>query len=145
MEYQETRYERIDDDYLELYSWDGLYRGVMFRDAAEADLALIPGRAFLDVHAIESGFLPKGATLVSGAASGINETRLMGEPDNADPASIEEQRLAVAARVAASRYVTEKRDAEARRRNPANIAQYEGIVAMMERDQRERAQGRADS
>lgn len=138
MQYPETRYVRIDDIYLELYSWDGLYRGVVFRTATDADAAMHPSRAYFDVPAIEAGLLPKGANLVSGAASAIDETRLSGDSTDDNPVLLEERRVAVAVKAAASRYVTPERDAEARLKNPGVAMQYDRSIELLERDEARR-------
>ncbi|RYY17551.1 MAG: hypothetical protein EON55_01875 [Alphaproteobacteria bacterium] len=99
---------------------------------------MIPGQAYVDVPVIDAGFPRKEATLVSSAGSEIDVTLLSGELDELDPEPLKEQQRAEAARVAASQYVTKVGDAEARRRDPADIVHHEGIVAIMERDRRTR-------
>lgn len=68
MKYPEIRYDRTDAvEVLQLYSFDGTYRMVTFRDGDAAVAALADGRASADVVAVQSGFLPRGATFVSRA------------------------------------------------------------------------------
>lgn len=68
MRFPAVRYSRTDhDDYLELFLFDGTCRGVIFENAAAAMTALTPGPAEVDCVAVLQGFMPLGATFVSGA------------------------------------------------------------------------------
>lgn len=142
MRYATMRY--VDDErpnYLELQFLDGTTRGVLFRDATAKAAALLPGRADIDCTAVMKGILPRGATLVSRAGKRDLEELLGERPKESDATSVDplaKIRLGFSLEllVRQSEYITEERDAEARRRNPDEARIYEGIVDELERDRR---------
>ena len=118
MKYPTPRYEATEnDDYLELYSRDGTYRGVMFADGMAALEAMRPGRAELDCSAIRQGFLPRGATLVS--SPGVDEAAFAGDEEGLSRAR---------AAIAEATYITLKRNWTARRQAPAAAARYDAMT-----------------
>jgi hypothetical protein len=95
---------------------------------------MAPGRAELDVVAIDDGLLPKGAYLVSSA--GVPEAfkvRRLGMTSGADAASLDLVRLrfSLSLLVRRSEYITEERNAAARSRNPERAARYDRGVAIL--------------
>ncbi|WP_156678175.1 hypothetical protein [Sphingomonas profundi] len=140
MDYPRVRYEQTEhDNYLEHYNFDGTYRGVMFRDAEAAVAALRPGRAEVDCSAIEQGFLPRGAYLVSGAgwAVATDEDVGLDVPNTIDTAPRLPLEPAVPVRLLSHVYITEDSDRAARRSHPAAARRYDSIVEDMQRVSKE--------
>lgn len=130
MRYPRVQYTRLRGDYLELSSYDGTRRGIVFANEAAASAAFDLDRAAIDLTAIGSGFLPRGAVMVSRAGSadvdGILEE--VDEGDPRDPLAAVRLRFSIDLLVRASEWIDEERDREARRRDPAAARRYEGIV-----------------
>jgi len=130
MRYPKIRYTRLRGDYLELSSYDGTRRGVAFANEAAASAAVDLDRAAIDLTAIGSGFLPRGAVMVSRAGSGDVDSILdeVDQGDRRDPLATVRLRFSIDLLVRASEWIDKERDREARRRDPAAARRYEGIV-----------------
>lgn len=140
MDYPRVWYEQTEhDNYLEHYNFDGTYRGVMFRDAGAALAALQAGRAEVDCSAIEQGFLPRGAYLVSGAgwavATDEDVNSEVVRAVNAAPRLPRE--AAVPVRPPSRAYITEESDRAARQSRPTAARRYDSIVEDMQRVSRQ--------
>lgn len=89
MRFPVVRYARTDhDEYLELFVYDGTCRGVIFENASVAMAALTPGRAEVDCVAVLQGFMPLGATFVSGAGIARKPSGGVDEDDAGDAEAI---------------------------------------------------------
>ena len=121
VEYPDVGYEAVlQDDRLQLRSFDGSVRMVTFETPAAARLALKPGRAELDCVAIINGFLPLGARHVSQDAARC-------EPDSARS----KVQRAGSASGDADGYIDRGRNALARRHNPVDSNRYDDITGDM--------------
>ncbi|MEG3159493.1 hypothetical protein U1763_03155 [Sphingomonas sp. LB2R24] len=97
---------------------------------AAASAAVDLDRAAIDLTAIGSGFLPRGAVMVSRAGSGDVDSILdeVDLGDRRDPLATVRLRFSIDLLVRASEWIDKERDREARRRDPAAARRYEGIV-----------------
>ena len=136
MTYPDVRYTKSRwRNYLELHSFDGTYRGVLFRDAVSAIHALVPGRAELDCAAVDLGMLPEGAYLVS-RASVSNDVRAArtnesGEADTSTPFDEVRLRFSLSLAVHRSEYITRQRDFSFRERHPELATRYDRAIAII--------------
>jgi hypothetical protein len=112
------------DDYLELFVFDGTCRGVIFENASAAMAALTPGRAEVDCVAVLQGFMPLGATFVSGA--GIAR-RVSGDVDGDDAGDDE----AIRRFASKSTRITPESDRLARDAAPVASDRYRRIAREM--------------
>lgn len=125
MRYPPVEYLPVGTDaYRELHIYDGTCRGVVFRDEAAALESMRPGRAELDAAAIEKGFLPVGATLVSPA--GVSE-RAISHAEGAcpgDPLARIRARFSATLLVARSEWIDVDRSLRARSTRPLEYERY---------------------
>lgn len=139
MNYPAIRYERVQERCLELHSFDGTCRGVIFSSDEAMQAALAPGRAAIDVTAIAQGFLPRGATLVSRAGRGnidriLSETRSNKGMDH--PMARIRLEFSIDLLVKRSEWIGWERDLAARNLEPEASRRYEAIVDELEAHER---------
>ena len=121
MRFPEVRYVPTDhDDYLELFVFNGTCRGVIFENASAAMAALRPGRAEVDCVAVLRGFMPFGATFVSGAGIARKVLSDVDEDDDVDAGDDE----AIRGFVYKSKQITPESDRLARDAAPLASDRY---------------------
>lgn len=135
MNYPAIRYEHVQERLLDLHSYDGTCRGVLFSSDEAVQAALAPGRAAIDVTAITQGFLPRGATLVSQARPGnidriLSETRAVEGTE--DPLAKVRLKFSIDLLIRRSKEIGWKQDDLARDLNPKLSGRYEAIVDELE-------------
>lgn len=126
MLYPKVEYVDVQvDGYRELYCFDGTYRGVIFRDERSASAAMRPGRAELDAAAIEKGFLPLGASLVSRAGASDRDDDPALRPDFAtDPLGQIRAKFSASLLAARSEWISAESDLAAKSRQADAYARY---------------------
>lgn len=133
MKYATIRYEKSEGERtLILHSFDGTSRSVEFRSEEEMAFALMTGRAEADCVAVQSGMLPRGATLVS-SASAVDPSKVLTQIQGAATRSVDPLavvRLAFSQKILADRstFIDEARDATARQDHSDDARRYELLV-----------------
>lgn len=132
MKYPEMYYRKTETTlHCELYMFDGTYREVVFKSEADCSAALEDGRADIDCVAVDAGFLPRGAALVTRARPIDAKTFVSDRDLDVDPLAA--TRLTFSLRLLASRsqYIDADRDMEARRLKPDDARRYEALVDLL--------------
>ncbi len=137
MKYATIRYEKSERErVLILHSFDGTFRSVEFRSHEELASALMKGRAEADCVAVQSGMLPRGATLVSSAVA-VDPREVLARMQGpaaggVDPLAV--VRLGFSQKLLADRstFIDETRDVGARQDNPDDARRYELLVDAVE-------------
>lgn len=129
MRFPAVRYVPTDyGDYLELLLFDGTCRGVIFEGVSAAKAALTPGRAEVDCVAVLQGFMPLGATFVSGA--GVAR-RAAGDVQEEEEEEEDGDDEAIRGFVARSKRITLESDRLARDAAPVASNRYSKIARGM--------------
>lgn len=138
MRYPQIRYVANGRRCHLLHSYDGTCRGVVFLTDEAAEEALVPGRAEMDVVAIASGFLPRGATLVTRASAGDAEAIARDLGGGEDPLATIRLQFSMGLLADRSEWISHDEDVAARTRRPEDASRYEAIVDEVMRAHRDR-------